>query len=108
LASLQSAKTELKMKSELGDRIEVLTKDIESQVAADDAKSEEKMAQAAGADAAALRDGRKKCAALVGQYRFAEAKTAAQEAKVTGDKHQLEHRVLVAHMDALAKFKRSS
>jgi len=105
LESARSSKGELKMKSNLPERIDALVKDLETQIAADDEKSLEKMAQVETVDAPILLETKKKCAALIGQYRFADARKAAEEAKVSSTKYKNEQRALVAHMDALAKFK---
>jgi hypothetical protein len=103
--SLHSAKNKLKVKSGLAKRLEHVTKKIEQALAADDTKKQEKTADAENVDAPHLAEAKKKCAALVAQYRFIEAKTAAEELKVTSEKHRTEQRALLAHMTALAKFK---
>jgi hypothetical protein len=105
LDTLRSAKTDLRFKSELADRIDDLIKELNTAIAADESKSQEKMAQAEAADAVLLLDAKKKCAALVGQYRFVEAKAVAEEAKVSSETRTKEKRALVVHMEALAKFK---
>jgi serine/threonine protein kinase len=105
LEPVRTAKGELKLKSELPERIDALTKDLEVQIAADEAKKQETLTKAENTDAPLLLEVKKKCVALIGPYRFAEARKAAEEAKVSSDKYKTEKRALVAHMDALAKFK---
>jgi eukaryotic-like serine/threonine-protein kinase len=105
LSSLPSVKADLKMKSSLAERVDALAKDLEAQIAQDDAKSQEKMAEVETKDAPILLEAKKKCAALIGQYRFADARKAAEEAKVSSDKYKGEKKALVAHMEALIKFK---
>ncbi|HET6409088.1 MAG TPA: protein kinase [Chthoniobacteraceae bacterium] len=105
LEPLRATKAELKLKSVLPDRIDGLAKDLEGLIAADEAKSQEKMAEIEKVDAPKLLETKKKCAALIGQYRFDDAKKAAEEAKVESNRYKNEQRALVAHMDSLAKFK---
>jgi hypothetical protein len=102
---LRAAKGELKLPSALPQRIDELIKELETQLAADAEKNKEKMAQSETTDAPLLLETKKKCAALIGQYRFADARTAAEAAKVSSDKYKTEKKALVAHMDGLAKFK---
>lgn len=105
LASLQTLKSELKMKSNLGERIDALAKELETLIAKDQEKSQEKMAEVETTDAPILLEAKRKCAALIGHYRFADARKAAEDAKVSSEKYKTEQKALVAHMDALAKFK---
>jgi hypothetical protein len=105
LEALKSAKAELKIKSDLADRIDVMIKEMETKLAEWEAKDQATVAQTEKTDAPIMLAAKKKCAAFIGQYRFAEAKKAAEEAKVSSDKYKNEQRALVVHMDALAKFK---
>jgi eukaryotic-like serine/threonine-protein kinase len=105
LEALKSAKADLKLKSELADRIDVMIKDMEARLAEGEAKDQEMVAQAEKTDAPVLLAVKKKCAAFIGLYHFTDAKAAAEGAKVSSDKYKNEQRALIAHMDALAKFK---
>jgi eukaryotic-like serine/threonine-protein kinase len=102
---LRSAKGELKLSSALPQRIDELIKELETQLAGDEEKNKEKMAQSETTDAPLLLETKRKCAALIGQFRFADAKAAAEAAKVSSEKYKTEKKALVAHMDGLAKFK---
>jgi tetratricopeptide (TPR) repeat protein len=105
LASLKTAKDQIKLTAALREQVEAAIARIEKEGAAAAEMAKEQMAKAEADEGAQLTAARAKGNALLAQYRFAEARAIIEAAKPTTEKNKKTYDGVMQRIDALVKFK---
>ncbi len=105
LASLKTAKDQIKLTAALREQVEAAIARIEKESAAAAEMAKEEQAKKEAEEETQLSAARAKGSALLPQYRFAEARAIIEAAKPTTEKNKKTYDAVMQRIDTLVKFK---
>lgn len=103
--AIRAARERLKLGGRLRDFLGEAADKIDRDLARIQSQEQQRMLEAETVEAPKLAEAMQKCVAAIAQFRFAEAKAAAEAPSFNSAKYQAKQRLLVERMDALVKFK---